>query len=109
MDIPFNKNIPSKGIDNIFFHKISLASQTNRICRQTVIPNKDHIILIFLKLWFTPSKAEQPLPEMVLQEKEAQQDYSIQEICLERTSRLNATNIIGQRKAFKSQRILDSS
>ena len=85
MDIPFYKNIPSKGIDNIFFHKISLASQTNRICRQTVNPNKDHIILIFLKLWFTPCKAEQPLPDMVLQEKEAQQDYSIQEICLERT------------------------
>ena len=43
---------------------------------------------------------------MELQEKEAQKDYSIQEICLERTysekmsvnSRLEATKIIGQRK-----------
>ena len=45
---------------------------------------------------------------MELQEKEAQQDYSIWEICLERTysqkmsvnSTLKATKIIGQRKAF---------
>ena len=34
---------------------------------------------------FTPCKAEQPLRGMELQEKEAQKDYSIQEICLERT------------------------
>ena len=48
---------------------------------------------------------------MELQEKEAQKDYSIQEICLERTysekmsvnSRLEATKIIGQRKAFYRQ------
>ena len=40
--------------------------------------------LIF-KLGFTPCKAEQPLRDMELQEKEAQNDYSIQEICLERT------------------------
>ena len=39
----------------------------------------------FLKLGFTPCKAEQPLRGMVLQEKEAQKDYSIQAICLERT------------------------
>ena len=50
---------------------------------------------------------------MDLQKKEAQKDYSIQEICLERTyskkmslnSRLKATKIIGQMKAFYRQRI----
>ena len=41
--------------------------------------------IYFLKLEFTPCKAEQPLRGMELQEKEAQKDYSIQEICLERT------------------------
>ena len=39
----------------------------------------------FFLLGFTPCKAEQPLRGMELQEKEAQKDYSIQEICLERT------------------------
>ena len=54
---------------------------------------------------------------MELQEKEAQQDYSIWEICLERTysqkmsvnSTLKATKIIGQRKAFYRQRIPEFS
>ena len=41
--------------------------------------------LSFFKLGFTPCKAEQPLRGMELQEKETQKDYSIQEICLERT------------------------
>ena len=41
--------------------------------------------LFFLKLGFTPSKAEQPLQGMELQVKEAQKDYNIQEISLERT------------------------
>ena len=36
-------------------------------------------------LGFTTWKAEQPLCGMELQEKEAQNDYNIQEICLERT------------------------
>ena len=36
-------------------------------------------------LGYTPCKSEQPLRGMELQEKEAQKDYSIQEICLERT------------------------
>ena len=36
---------------------------------------------------FTPCKAEEPLPGMELQEKEAQKDYSIQGICLETTYR----------------------
>ena len=40
---------------------------------------------IFLKLVFTPCKAEQLLQVMELQEKEAQKVYSQQEICLERT------------------------
>ena len=39
----------------------------------------------FFKLGFTPFKAEEPLWAMELQEKEAQKDWSIQEICLERT------------------------
>ena len=66
---------------------------------------------------FTPCKIEQPLGGMELQEKETQKDYSIQEIGLERTyiqkmsvnSRLKATKIIGQRKAFYRQRIPESS
>ena len=40
---------------------------------------------LFLKLGFTPCKAEQQLQGMELQQKEAQKDYGIQEICLERT------------------------
>ena len=43
------------------------------------------VTCIFQKLRFTPCKAEQPLQGMEIQEKEAQKDYSIQEICLERT------------------------
>ena len=35
---------------------------------------------------FIPCKAEQPLRGMEFQGKEAQKDYSIQGICLERTS-----------------------
>ena len=66
---------------------------------------------------FTPCKTEQPLLGMELQEKEAQKEYSIQEICLESTysskmsdnSRLKATKIIGQRKAFYQQRIPECS
>ena len=40
-------------------------------------------LFFFFKLGFTTSKAEQPLQGLELQEKEAQKDYSIQEICLE--------------------------
>ena len=40
---------------------------------------------LFLTLGFTPCKAKQPLWGLELQEKEAQKDYSIQEICLKRT------------------------
>ena len=42
-------------------------------------------MVLFLKLGFTPCKAEQLLQGIELQEKAAQKDYSIQEICLERT------------------------
>ena len=42
-------------------------------------------IALFEKLGFSQCKAEQPLWGMELQENEAQKDYSIQEICLERT------------------------
>ena len=41
--------------------------------------------LIFFLLGFTPCKAEQPLQGMELQEKKAQKDQGMQEICLERT------------------------
>ena len=41
--------------------------------------------LFFKKLGFTLCKAEQPLQGMELREKKAWKDYSIQEICLERT------------------------
>ena len=39
----------------------------------------------FLKLGFTPCKAEQPLQGMELQEKKHKKDYRIQKTCLERT------------------------
>ena len=39
----------------------------------------------FFLMWFTPCKAEQPLRSMELQKNEAQKDYSIEDICLERT------------------------
>ena len=43
------------------------------------------ISFLFFKLRFTPYKAEQLLRGMDLQEKEAQKDFRIQEICLEKT------------------------
>ena len=43
--------------------------------------------LHFFKIGIHFTKAEQPLRDMGLQEKEAQKDYNIQEICLERTYR----------------------
>ena len=42
-------------------------------------------MIFFLELGFTPCKTGQPLKGIELQEKEAQKDNSIQEICLERT------------------------
>ena len=39
----------------------------------------------FKKMGFTPCKAEQPLRGMELQEKDAEKEYSIQEIGLKRT------------------------
>ena len=44
----------------------------------------EHLNIFFLKLGFTPCKAEQ-LQGMELQEKETQKDSGIHEICLERT------------------------
>ena len=66
---------------------------------------------------FTLCKAEKLLRGKELQEKDAQKDYSIQKICLERTyskkvsvdSRPKATKIKSQRKAFNGQRIPESS
>ena len=45
----------------------------------------DFLSKLFFQLGFTPCKAEQPLQGMELPEKEAQKDYSIHEISLERT------------------------
>ena len=45
----------------------------------------DYKIIFFFKFGLTTCKAEQPLQDMKLQKKEAQKDYIIQEICLERT------------------------
>ena len=42
-------------------------------------------VVSILFMGFTPCKAEQLLRGMELQKKEAQKDYCIQEICLERT------------------------
>ena len=53
---------------NCFFHNITLKWAIS-----------------FFLLWFTPCKAEQPLRGMELQEKEAQEDCNISEICLEKT------------------------
>ena len=39
----------------------------------------------FFQLGFTPCTAQQPMQGMELQEKEAEKDNSIHEICLERT------------------------
>ena len=66
---------------------------------------------------FTPWKAEQPLRGMGLQEKEAQQILKHTgnlfrknlQLKMSVNSRLKATEIIGQRKAFYWQRILESS
>ena len=42
-------------------------------------------LIFFLKIGFTPCKAEQPLRGIELQEKKHKKDYIIQKICLERT------------------------
>ena len=47
-------------------------------------PTNDFSLLFFFLLRFTPGKTEQTLRGMELQEKEAQKDYSMQEIFLER-------------------------
>ena len=54
----------------------------------------------FLYLRFTLCKAQQPLRGMELQEKEAQKDYSIQEIYLERT--IKRCLLISDLKPFRS-------
>ena len=59
--------------------------------------------LSFFKLEFTPCKAEQPLQGMKQQEKEAQMKSVYNEPTVKKmfvNSRLKATKIIGQRKAF---------
>ena len=57
----------------------------------------------FFQLGFTPCRAEQPLRCMELLENEAQKDYSIQEICLERTySSVNRCLLILDLKPLRS-------
>ena len=56
----------------------------HQYCVQFVVDREKFTVIVF-KLGFTPCKAEQPLRGIELQEKKAQKDYSIQEICLERT------------------------
>ena len=67
-------------------------------------------------LGFTPCKAEQPLQGMELHEKEAQKDYSMQEISLEGHLQLRCLLILDlkpfrlyQKKAFYRQRIPEST
>ena len=55
---------------------------------------------IFFKLGLILCKAEKPLRGMELQEKEAQKDYSIQEIYLERT--IKRCLLIPDLKPFRS-------
>ena len=47
----------------------------------------------FFKLGFTPCKAQQPLQEMELQEKEAQKDSRIQELPLERAQSIGVCQL----------------
>ena len=44
-----------------------------------------YYFLYFLKLGFTPCKAEQPLQSMELQKKKLKKDYWIHIVCFERT------------------------
>ena len=46
---------------------------------------KGKVLFIFIYLFLIGIHSMQPLPGMELQQKETQKDYSIQEICLERT------------------------
>ena len=51
-----------------------------------LLTGEKNYITFFLKLGFTPCKAEQPLQGMELQGKEAQKEESIHEISLEKTN-----------------------
>ena len=96
--------------DFLMFDQIFLSPQVKR---SVIISNKHGINKSILHLQFTPCKAEQPLWGMVLQEQEVQKDWSIEEICLERTYswkvpvnyRLKTIYIIDQGNAFCRQRI----
>ena len=57
----------------------------NSIRGKMILDLSKQLFFIFSKLGFTPCKAEQPLRNMELQEKESQKDQNIQEICLKRT------------------------
>ena len=63
--------------------QILASEEINKSKRLGLVESQ--FFLFFVLLGFTPCKTEQPLRGMELQEKEAQEDYNIQEICLERT------------------------
>ena len=57
-------------------------SKNTPLCTQ---PHTHMYIYMYIHPIYMLTKVEQPLSGMELQENEAQKDYSIQEICLERT------------------------
>ena len=62
--------------------KITVYELNKDLLNRHIVEN---VFFFFLKLGFTPCKAEQPLLAMELQEKKHKKDYTIQKICLERT------------------------
>ena len=95
--------------DFLMFDQIFLSPQVKR---SVIISNKHGINKLILHLRFTPCKAQQKLWGMALQEKEVQKDWSIEEICFERTYswkvcenyRLKTLYIIDRGTAFCRQR-----
>ena len=77
---------------NIIVHRSKLKGKNDHLkgigFKDAVFITKSmklYIYIYFFELGFSPCKAEPPLQDMELQEKEAQKDYSIHKICLERT------------------------
>ena len=71
----------------ILFHDFLIKLCSFSGANHHLRPSKTHLeFFIFFKLGFPPCKIEQPLRSMEVQEKEVQQDWSIQEIYLEKAS-----------------------
>ena len=67
-----------------------------------------HFLLLnayFFQLGLTPCKTDEPLKGMEVQEKEAKKIKAYRKSIVSVNSKLKATKIIGQRKAFYGQRI----